>query len=82
MTPKLWKPGVADETWKVLICARDFMRADDIMGHLVYVLTTAGADTEAGLEQISKMTGKQIVDGLKAYALSSSDSIKRGMGKP
>lgn len=76
--PKVWRPGVADEEWKVAICKRDAERAQDTLNYLVYVLTDAGNDYANGIAQIENMSGKQIVSGMRAYIATSHRSIKNG----
>lgn len=34
---KNWKPGTADEVWKVIICARDASRASDLIDTMLYI---------------------------------------------
>jgi hypothetical protein len=79
--PKVWKAGTADEVWKVIVCARDAHRADDLLSALQYILTDAGSDSQKALEKIRAMTGKQIVDGLLAYQKSSYDSVAKAIRK-
>lgn len=76
---KTWKPGVADEPWKVLICARDAERADECLSFLVYVLTNAGSDTESGLAEIREKSAADIIDGLKAFKKSAYDSVAKAL---
>lgn len=73
---KEWKPGMADEVWKLMACARDAQQTDELLGKLSYILTDAGADTAKGIELIRQMTGDQIIDGLKAYRESSYKSVR------
>lgn len=77
---KKWKPGKADAVWKVMVCARDAEKADDLISSLVYILTNCGSDEERGLRQISEMSGEEIVEALQAYRKKSYDSVKSGMG--
>lgn len=76
---KNWKPGKADEVWKVMVCARDAERADDLISGLVYILTDCGSDEEKGMAQIARMSGQEIIDTLKTYKKASYDSVKNGM---
>jgi len=72
---KQWKPGKADDVWKVMICARDAAQTDELLSSLTYILTDAGSDTQRGLDAIRQMTGAQIIDGLLAYKNVSYQSV-------
>jgi len=74
---KQWKPGKADAIWKLMICARDANRADELIDALVGILTDAGLDTESGLARLRGMSGADIVDGIVAYKATSYESVKR-----
>lgn len=74
--PKKWKDGMADEAWKVMICARDANRAEDIASHLAYILTDLGhASFEQQIEAISAFSGEQIATALKERVLSGQRAI-------
>ena len=75
MKAKNWKPGVADEIWKIMICARDAERADDVIGGITYILGVTQ-------EELRQMTGAQILDGLLAYKRSAYDSVEAGLLAP
>ena len=79
MNAKNWKAGSAVEVRKVMVCARDASRADDLLGNLIYILTDAGSNSEAGLAWLRGMSGAEIVDGLLAYRKSAYDSVARGL---
>lgn len=75
---KHWKPAPANEDWKVAICQRDAARDTAILRDMVYVLTDAGSDQEAGENALRGMTGAQIVAGLKAHRQKCIDSVEMG----
>lgn len=77
--PKEWKPGKADEVWKVMICARDASSADQLIASLVYLLTDAGTDEDRGIDLIRSMSGDQIIDAILAYKQKSYQSVKNAM---
>jgi hypothetical protein len=79
--PKHWKPGHADEVWKVLISARDANQADELLGRLVGILTYAGSDIDKGLDEIRTMSGRAIIEAIVAYRDSSYDSVKSALSK-
>jgi hypothetical protein len=81
MEAKHWKPGHADEVWKVLICARDANQADELLGRLVGILTYAGSDVDKGLNAIRAMSGREIIDAIVAYRDSNYDSVKSALSK-
>lgn len=76
---KKWTPGVADDVWKIAICARDASQIDDVLSFLSYVLTDEGADTKAGIAIVREMTGGEIVDGLVKYQEARILSIKNAL---
>lgn len=63
---KSWKPGCADEQWKVEICICDAQRTAEMVEFLHYVLG----------EPIEAMTGAEIKAALKAYADSAAKSVE------
>ncbi len=77
--PKKWKAGIADEAWKVMICARDASHAEEALQQLVYILTDAGSDAARGHALLRQMTGEQIVQGLLNYRQKSIDSVRRAL---
>ena len=77
--PKVWNPGVADEPYKMLVCAGDYTRARDIKSWLVSVSTDAGSDYKAGEKQLRQFSGNQIVDAILAYERSALESIEAGL---
>lgn len=81
MNNKQWNPGKADEVWKILICANDVNRTEDVIQFLLYVLTDAGNDLVKGVEQIKQMSGKDIIQGLNAYKESAYKSVEEGLKK-
>lgn len=80
--PKKWKAGIADETWKVIICARDLQRVDDLLSGLSYFLTTAGGNTEKGIAQVRGFTGAEIIDALEAHKRTSALTVASALAKP
>lgn len=79
--PKQWNPGIADEAWKLIICAGEALKAETVLSDLIYILTEAGADKKAGLVAIRDMSGRQIIDGLLAFRDSAHASICNGLEK-
>lgn len=76
---KLWKPGTADEAWKVAVCALAMRDSQRALEHLIYVLTDAGNDRERGLAMLREMSGAEIVDGMLAHIDSAAESIAKGL---
>lgn len=76
---KRWIPGCADDAWKVLVCAKDAHWAGETLSQLVYIMTDAGADKDAGLSRLRGMSGAEIVDGLIAYQKSCEDSVRNAL---
>jgi hypothetical protein len=81
-SPKKWNAGVADETWKVIVCARDLSRVDDLLSALSYYLTDAGDDTQRGLSIVREMSGSTIIDALEAHKRTSLMSVQSALSKP
>lgn len=77
--PKLWKAGIADEAWKVIICARDAYDTEQLISALIYVLTSAGSNANLGLAEIRKMSGDDIVSALLAHVETSRKSVERAL---
>lgn len=77
--PKDWAPGIADEIWKIAICARDMQRDEEALSYLCHVLTNAGSDQEKGLELIRQMSGAQIVTAIQDRISSALKSIGNGL---
>lgn len=71
---KTWKPGVADEPWKVEVCRRDIALATETLEFLVHVLTDC-PDMQRGVAALRAMTGEDIVGGIEAYRDAASTSI-------
>lgn len=76
---KIWNAGKADEAWKVMICARDAMRAEDIALGLHSILLGGSKEFPAALDDLSRMSGKQIADGLRAYHQCAINSVVNGL---
>lgn len=79
--PKTWSAGIADETWKVVICGRDLRLVEELLIQLSYYLTDAGHNLEKGLSLIREMSGAQIIDALEAHKRTSLISIQNAISK-
>lgn len=80
MTTKFWQAGVADETWKVIVCARDIKQVDDTIAFIGSILFGHG-DHAAIFEELRAMNGAAIVDALLAYRASAADSVSAAITK-
>lgn len=78
---KLWKDGVADETWKIIICAENVRTAESALSALTYILADSSSGHEASLNSLRAMSGKEIVDGLLAYRSSAYRSVEKALKK-
>ena len=76
---KKFAAGVADEAWKVTICANDARIASEVLSRLSYILTDAGNRKDLGLDEIRKMSGEDIINGLVAYQKSAIDSVENAL---
>lgn len=76
---KKWKPGCADEPWKVLILGRDLHLIDSAWSHLRYILTDCGNDVERGDNAISEMSGEEIVRAVGEYKAHIEKCIARAL---
>lgn len=65
---KKWKPGIADEPWKVRICKRDMRVVKHTLWRLEYI-------TGLSPEQLKGVSGKEIIEALEAYAETAKRSI-------
>lgn len=74
--PKTWKAGLADETWKVIVSARDTQRVSELIAQLSNYLTDAGSDMVKGRAIIRTMTGAQIIDALETHIQTNIQSIE------
>jgi len=70
---KRWCAGVADEAWKVAICARDAAEAGNLLASLASLLVDGNVDA------LKQMSGREIVDGLIARQKASMESIENGL---
>lgn len=77
--PKKWKAGIADETWKVIICGRDLYEVDRLLSSLGYYLTDAANDQERALAAVREMSGAQIVDALESHKRTSLLSVQTAL---
>ena len=78
--PKIWKTGIADETCKVVVCARDYDATNRCLDWLSHYLTGAVGNESEGLEEVRKMSGEQIVNALEEHKRVSLLSVQRGLG--
>lgn len=76
MPVKEWKPGKSDAVWKLMVCARDAARVDEILSEMVAILTSTGGDRERGIAEMKEMSGREIVDGLLGYQARAYESVK------
>ena len=76
---KRWQAGVADEAWKVMVCANDAATASRTLSALGYILTNAGDDIEAVKRALAAMSGAQIVAQLVAYQASAEQSVRTAL---
>lgn len=76
---KKWAAGIADEPWKIMLCARDAAMASETIGRLIYILTDAASDRDKGVEILRGLTGKEIIDGLIAYQGSAAKSVQSAL---
>ena len=78
MKPKIWTPGTADEAWKVIISANNHRRASETLATMVSILSGARR-IEDGLDEISKMSGDDIVKAMVKYRDDSIADVERGL---
>jgi flagellin-specific chaperone FliS len=83
--PTKWASSKADAAWKVMICARDAMRAEDIIQGLSYILDNpGGVALEQHADVIRRFSGDQIADALLEYRntrMQSVASVLNGVDK-
>jgi len=79
IAPKKWNLGVADEAWKVMICARDLKAADEALEVLRMVLTNLDLSPKGQDALIRQMSGDQIMDAMVAYRDGCIDSVAAGI---
>ena len=78
--PKSWKSGVADEAWKVMICAKDAMRAKDLIQGVAYILDNPGhGDIRKYADVLRKFSGDQIADALLDYHFKAFVSVANAL---
>ncbi len=78
--PKKWKAGVADEAYKVLICGRDLHELNVMTERLCNLLTRQREQSTA-LSEISKMSGKQIVEAIEEKRAVLAKTIENGLAR-
>lgn len=74
----------ADEAWKVIICARDIMRAQDTLAHVEYMAAggfQARNTDEERLAYLRTLTGTQIADAIEATIKDRHQSVAKAIGK-
>ena len=74
----------ADEAWKVMICAQETKRAQEVLSFLPYILeggTPGILTSDQMLEAISRHTGAEIAGKVEAYIRTRLDSIKTAIAK-
>ena len=82
--PIKWHPGVADEVWKVCICANDMHRAKEAIAFVAIVLSGPLCDDHSEdnyLKIISSFSGEQIAQALINYKNQSLKSVELGIKK-
>lgn len=80
--PVKWKAGIADQVWKVLICARDTQKAKDLLQGLAYVLAGSGLRSEEECAKIiAGYSGEEIAAAIFDYHNSNLLSVERGLNK-
>ena len=77
--PVNWKPGAADEPWKLMICARDAARAQDIIHGLAYILGGRGSSMADAANAVRQFSGDQIADALLTYHSNNFLSVVNGL---
>lgn len=76
MEVKTWKPGVADEEWKADICRRDEADAKKMLSLLHYILIGGNKTETEMLLDISRLSGIQVVDGIRNYIVSRQKALR------
>lgn len=74
----------ADEEWKIIICARDIMRAQETLAHVEYMAAGGfhGRNTdEERLAYLRSLTGAQIADAIEATIKDRRQSVSQALGK-
>lgn len=69
---KRWASGIADEAWKVTICARDASMVAEMLKNLSYILGLS-------VEELREKSGAEIIDGLIRYQASAVKSVEAGL---
>jgi hypothetical protein len=78
--PTKWALSKADDAWKVMICARDAMLAEDIIQGLSYILDNpGGVALEGHADVIRRFSGDQIADALMEYRNTRMSSVASGL---
>lgn len=58
MDKKEWKAGIADEAWKVVVCARDMKQTEDALRHIAAVLCGTGLAGTTFEQQADTLRGR------------------------
>jgi hypothetical protein len=78
--PTKWGSSNADAAWKVMICARDAMRAQDLIQGVSYILDNpGGVALEEHADVIRRFSGDQIADALLEYRNTRMQSVASGL---
>ncbi len=73
------KHGNADEVWKVLICATQVARADDLINGLAFILGETGINTEQSIKVIQRYSGEEIAEALLQYKEQAVMSVEAAL---
>lgn len=78
--PTKWNYSKADDAWKVMICARDAMRDEDLIQGVAYILDNpGGVSLEEHAEVVRRFSGDQIADTLMEYRNTRMQSVASGL---
>lgn len=73
----------ADETWKVIICARDIQRAEGALATIEYIVSGGFGrnTTEERLDVIRGMTGFDIAQKISGHIEDRRKSVESAISK-
>jgi hypothetical protein len=78
--PTKWASSKADAAWKVMICARDAMRAEDLIKGVSYILDNQGSVAlDEYADVIRRFSGDQIADALMECRNTRMQSVASGL---
>ena len=69
---KHWATGIADEAWKITVCAIDAHNASELLSSIKYI-------TGKSIEELKLLSGKDIIDALIKYQASALKSVEEGL---